>query len=120
MSGSRGPQRDRRRGKKAPVPSSAFLAALAKRVGVRIADRKLSELKEEDWGKLEALQAAWKADGDIAFKRMWESDFIGYARVVAALNPRAMREALEAEILERGMTNREFLASCLEKARQIH
>jgi hypothetical protein len=100
--------------------SSALLAALAKYVEVQIADPKLSELTEGDWVKFRALEIAWKSQGDVAFDRLRESDFPGFFRIVAALNPMAMREALEAEILDRGMTNREFLEECRKNAKQTH
>jgi hypothetical protein len=77
--------------KSASLP--AFLVALAKFVTVSIADPELSELTEEDRVKLRALEAAWKKDGDVAFERFSETDFHAYAKIVGALNPRAMREA---------------------------
>ena len=64
-------------------------------VGMKIADPALSELKPEDWPKLRALETAWRRSGDEAFERMFESDPIGFVRIVGAANPRAMREALE-------------------------
>jgi hypothetical protein len=100
--------------------SSALLAALAKYAGVRIADPKLSELTEVDWGKFGTLQSAWMSEGDAAFDRLRDSDFLGFFRIVAALNPKAVREALEDEILDLGMTNREFLEECRKKAKQTH
>jgi hypothetical protein len=100
--------------------SSALLAALAKYAEVRIADPKLSDLTEADWVKFRTLELAWKRSGDVAFDLLNESDFSGFFRIIAALNPMAMREALEAEILDRGMTNREFLEECWKKAKQTH
>ena len=102
------------------LPSSAFLAALAKTAMVRIADRELSELTEADWKKLKDLEVEWKRTGDAAFEALWERDFLGYFRIVASLNPKAMREALEEEILDLGMTNREARDMLLKKARQKH
>ncbi len=101
-------------------PSSAFLRALAKIAMVRIADHELSELTETDWAKLKALEAAWKCDGGAAFDRLMDSDFYAYFRIVASLNPKAMRKALEEQLLNTGMTNREYLAMCRKKARQNH
>jgi hypothetical protein len=116
MSESRKPRKRNRRS----APSSAFQIALAKIAMVRIADREQSELTDADRAKLKALEAAWKRDGRVAFDRLRESDFLGYFRIVASLNPKAMREALEEEILNLGMTNREFLAMARKKAQQKH
>jgi hypothetical protein len=116
MSKSRKPRQRNRRS----APSSAFQNALAKIAMVRIVDREQSELTDADWVKLKALEAAWKRDGRVAFERLWESDFLGYFRIVASLNPTAMREALEEEILDMGMTNREFLTMCRKKLQQKH
>jgi hypothetical protein len=108
------------KGRKATRASPALLAALAKYAEVRLADRNLSELTEADWVKVSALEVAWKRDGDVAFDRLRESDFLGFFRIVAALNPRAMREALENGILDLGMTNREFLEECWKNAKHKH
>jgi hypothetical protein len=51
---------------------------------------------------------------------MCNNDFLGFFRIAAALNPRAMREALENVFLEHGMTSREFWERALENARQVH
>lgn len=101
-----------------PTATPELLAALGKYVGMKIADPALSELKPEDWPKLRALETAWRRSGDEAFERMFESDLIGFVRIVGAANPRAMREALEDEIAESGMTKDEFLATCMKAARK--
>jgi hypothetical protein len=99
--------------------TSPFLRALAARAGLKIAGDVFSELSEQDRENLAVYEAEWKRDGDAAFERWEERRFIDHFRIVAALNPRLMRRALEESLIDAGLTIAE-IRTMLEKARTKH
>jgi hypothetical protein len=81
-------------------------------------DDEFSKLSPEDQAKLKALQAEWERDGQAAFDRVREADPVFFFRVMAAINPRAARKALEDAAIDAGLTDadiREMLAKALSK-----
>ena len=99
--------------------TARFLVALQKRVGIEMAGDFFSELSEQDRENLKAYEAEWERDGDVAFERWEKHRFLAHFRIVAALNPKLMREELEEGLIDAGLTRADMRA-LLEKAKTKH
>jgi hypothetical protein len=69
-----------------------------------------SKLSDEDKAKLDALEIEWRRDGRAAFERFAEKDPVAYFRIIAAINPKAARAAIEDALIEGGLTNADIRA----------
>jgi hypothetical protein len=77
------------------------------------------KLSSADRAKLAAVQVEWKRDGATALSRFREADPATYLRIMDAINPRAVREALEEALVDAGLTNTDIRAMAA-KARHKH
>ena len=77
------------------------------------------QLSPEDRSKLEGLEVEYRRDGRVAFDRFAEKEPVAYFRILAALEPKQVRAALEDALIEAGLTNADVRALA-EKAKYKH
>jgi hypothetical protein len=70
---------------------------------------KYDRLSLWDRAKLKALREKWERDGALDLRHFGEQHAVAYLRIMHTIDPDAVCAALEDALIERGLTNAEFL-----------
>jgi hypothetical protein len=78
----------------------------------------IEQLSPEDQKIFRALLADYERDGPAAFRKLAETNPITYVHILAAIDPKAVRDAVEDALIDAGLTNddvRRMLAEAQNK-----
>jgi hypothetical protein len=73
-------------------------------------DDKLAAWSDEDKAKLEAVEAEWERDGQIALERLAERDPGFFLQILMLLFPHEVRKTLENILIDQGLTDADVRA----------